>query len=158
GPIGSQTWQWLLLIPQQTCQWLSRHRQSRGHLDRHRRAQAAGGGGHLAGIVLVVETNDQDCAGAAAVWPSGTAGSFRAVSSGEPRAPDDGAALRVPCLVNPSSQEAAACLKQQGYAWLDYQDPSDENLDQLAELVSLHPLTVQDARMFGQRPKLEEYQ
>jgi magnesium transporter len=80
------------------------------------------------------------------------------VTSGQTRAPDEGAALRVPCLVNPSPEQAEACLKQQGYAWLDYDDPSDEDVDRLAGLLGLHPLTVQDARGFGQRPKLEEYQ
>jgi magnesium transporter len=78
------------------------------------------------------------------------------VNSGEPPAPQEGA-LRVPCLVNPSSDEVATHLKEHRYVWLDYEDPSDEDLTKLAELVGLHPLTVQDARTFRQRPKLEEY-
>jgi magnesium transporter len=78
------------------------------------------------------------------------------VSSGDSPAQDKGA-LQVPCLVNPSSQEAADCLKKHGYAWLDYEDPSDDAIHQLAELVGLHPLTVQDAGRFPQRAKLDEY-
>ncbi|HEY2260235.1 MAG TPA: magnesium transporter CorA family protein [Solirubrobacteraceae bacterium] len=78
------------------------------------------------------------------------------MSTGEPAATGD--ALRVPCLVNPSPQQIAAHLEKETYFWADYEGVRDEDLDELAKLVSLHPLTVQDARTFGQRPKLGEYE
>jgi magnesium transporter len=78
------------------------------------------------------------------------------VSTGEPAATGDG--LRVPCLVNPSRHEIAVHLEKQTYFWADYAWPSDKDLDELATLVNLHPLTVQDARTFRQRPKMEEYE
>jgi magnesium transporter len=79
------------------------------------------------------------------------------VSPGEPAA-TGGESLRVPCLHNPQDREVAAHLGQSRYVWLDYEDPSDEEVRKLAELVKLHPLTVEDARMFKQRPKMEEYE
>jgi magnesium transporter len=79
------------------------------------------------------------------------------VSSGEPPAPDEGG-LRVPCLVNPRGDEVAAHLKEQRYVWLEYEAPSDEDMGKLAELLGLHPLTVEDVRTFHQRPKMDEYE
>ena len=79
------------------------------------------------------------------------------MSSGDPHAkrPET---LRVPCLHNPQRHEIAAHLDGQRFVWVDYEDPADQELAELATLVKLHPLTVEDARTFRQRPKLEEYQ
>jgi magnesium transporter len=41
--------------------------------------------------------------------------------------------------------------------WLDIEDPADEVIDQLATLLGLHPLLVQDSKQFGQRAKLQVY-
>ena len=41
--------------------------------------------------------------------------------------------------------------------WVDLIDPTDGDLDRLAEEFSLHPLAVEDVRKRGQRPKLELY-
>jgi magnesium transporter len=65
--------------------------------------------------------------------------------------------LRVPCLRNPAPAELSAHLERGGFVWVDYEGPSDADLKQLAELIELHPLTVEDARTFSQRPKMEEY-
>jgi magnesium transporter len=78
------------------------------------------------------------------------------VSSGDPHAPQEGG-LRVHCAVNPSGEEVAANLREHSYVWFEYEDPSDELLDELAQQLHLHPLTVQDIRRFPQRPKIEEY-
>jgi magnesium transporter len=64
----------------------------------------------------------------------------------------------VPCVSNPSSDEVAAKLREHHYVWFDYESPSHEDLDKLAELAKLHPLTVQDAGTFPQRPKIQEYE
>jgi magnesium transporter len=41
--------------------------------------------------------------------------------------------------------------------WLDIEDPTDEVTDQLAGLLGLHPLAVENSRQFGQRAKLQVY-
>ena len=41
--------------------------------------------------------------------------------------------------------------------WLDIEDPADEVVDQLATLLGLHPLAVEDTKQFGQRAKLQVY-
>ncbi len=66
--------------------------------------------------------------------------------------------LRVPCLHNPPPQEVAAHLEKSSFVWLEYEDLSDADLTKLSELIKLHPLTVDDARTFRQRPKIEEYE
>ena len=41
--------------------------------------------------------------------------------------------------------------------WLDIEDPTDEVIDQLATLLGLHPLAIEDSKQFGQRAKLQVY-
>jgi magnesium transporter len=41
--------------------------------------------------------------------------------------------------------------------WLDIENPADEVIDQLATLLGLHPLAVEDSKQFGQRAKLQIY-
>ncbi len=65
--------------------------------------------------------------------------------------------LRVPCLLNPDHADLSAHLERRQFVWVDYQDPSAEDLRRLSELVDLHPLTLEDARTFHQRPKIEDY-
>jgi magnesium transporter len=72
------------------------------------------------------------------------------VARGEP--------LRVPCLVNPDHAEIAEHLDRQNFVWIDLDQPSDADLQALAQTFHLHPLTVEDARTFDQRPKVEEYE
>jgi magnesium transporter len=85
------------------------------------------------------------------------AGSVRRVTSGEPDAPQGAEPLRVPCLHNPKHHEVRTHLDGQQFVWLDYEGPTDEDIAELARLINLHPLTVEDARTFRQRPKTEEY-
>ncbi len=40
---------------------------------------------------------------------------------------------------------------------MDLQGPTDEQLNKVANKFGLHPLTIDDARTFSQRPKIEEY-
>ncbi|HET9105179.1 MAG TPA: magnesium/cobalt transporter CorA [Solirubrobacteraceae bacterium] len=66
--------------------------------------------------------------------------------------------LRVPCLSNPQHEELAVHLKDRDFVWVDLISPEPDELKRLAELIGLHPLTVEDAHTFKQRPKLEEYE
>jgi magnesium transporter len=63
-----------------------------------------------------------------------------------------------PCLHNPDPNEIAAHLERGEFFWLDLEGPTDAQLHMLAKHVGLHPLTVEDARTFDQRPKLEDYE
>jgi magnesium transporter len=65
--------------------------------------------------------------------------------------------LRVPCLRNPGQAELSAHLERRQFVWVDYEAPTDEDLRRLSELIQLHPLTLEDARTFAQRPKVEDY-
>jgi Mg2+ and Co2+ transporter CorA len=67
------------------------------------------------------------------------------------------ASLRVPCLANPHHDEVAIHLKDRNFVWVDLSEPDEEQLARLSELIGLHPLTLEDAHTFRQRPKLEEY-
>jgi magnesium transporter len=43
------------------------------------------------------------------------------------------------------------------YFWLDLLDPSDADLDQLSELMGLHPAAIEDTREWDQLPRLDDY-
>jgi magnesium transporter len=43
------------------------------------------------------------------------------------------------------------------FFWLDLQDPAAAQLDELAGILSLPPLAVEDTREFNQRPKVDDY-
>lgn len=43
------------------------------------------------------------------------------------------------------------------FFWLDLTGPSEEQIHELGEILSLHPLAVEDSLHFGQRPKLDVY-
>jgi magnesium transporter len=79
------------------------------------------------------------------------------VSSGESEAGRPGL-LRVPCLHNPKHHEVLTHIKDEEFVWLDYEGPTNEEIAELATLLNLHPLTVEDAHTFRQRPKMEEYE
>jgi magnesium transporter len=79
------------------------------------------------------------------------------VSSGEPDAQRP-ATLRVACLQNPSQDEVLGHLEKSEFVWVDYEAPSDDDFDRLAGMITLHPLTLHDARTFRQRPKIDEYE
>lgn len=43
------------------------------------------------------------------------------------------------------------------FFWLDLADPSDADLDALSDLVTIHPLALEDSREFSQRVKFDDY-
>lgn len=47
--------------------------------------------------------------------------------------------------------------EREGFYWLDLHGPSAEELDLLGEIYGFHPLALEDAKNFGQRPKLDPY-
>jgi magnesium transporter len=51
-----------------------------------------------------------------------------------------------------------AHLKDEQFFWLDLEDPTDEKLREIADTLGLHPLTLDDMRVFKERPKIEEYE
>jgi magnesium transporter len=61
------------------------------------------------------------------------------------------------CLHNPGHDEVDAHLDDGKFFWLDLESPSTEDIKRLADRLHLHPLTVEDALTFRQRPKREEY-
>jgi magnesium transporter len=54
-------------------------------------------------------------------------------------------------------QNIELALKQDKLLWLDLQDTGDETLALLREVFKIHPLAVEDAKEFNQRPKVEDY-
>ncbi len=65
--------------------------------------------------------------------------------------------MRVPCLANPGPDRIEMHLKDRKFVWIDLTNPDEAAIKRLAETIELHPLTVEDAQTFNQRPKLEEY-
>lgn len=53
--------------------------------------------------------------------------------------------------------EALAATKSGGYIWLDYLEPSREELAALIEPLGVHPLSVEDCLDENQIPKIDEY-
>jgi magnesium transporter len=48
-------------------------------------------------------------------------------------------------------------MEQNEFFWLDVHGPDDPDLAMLRDLFGFHPLAIEDAAHFGQRPKLDEY-
>ncbi len=86
----------------------------------------------------------------------GHAGSTTGDGESSPRA-RDGRPIQIPCLHNPAGHEIDFHLSTGQFVWIDLEGPQDSDLTALSEQLSLHPLTVEDARTFGQRPKIEDY-
>ncbi len=53
--------------------------------------------------------------------------------------------------------QIAGLRERQEFFWLDLHAPSAQELADLGDVLSLHPLVVEDLRESGQRPKLEDY-
>jgi magnesium transporter len=77
---------------------------------------------------------------------------------GSSRAASPDHRLRARCLHNPGEKEIARQIREDGFAWIDLEGPDEAELEQVARHIKLHPLTMEDARTFGQRPKIEDYE
>ena len=53
--------------------------------------------------------------------------------------------------------EARAAARKGGYFWLDYVEPTREELSTLIEPLGLHPLAVEDCTDANQIPKIDDY-
>jgi magnesium transporter len=65
--------------------------------------------------------------------------------------------IQIPCLHNPASHEVEFHLANKQFVWVDLEAPTREDVSELAGMLNLHPLTVEDAHTFRQRPKIEDY-
>jgi magnesium transporter len=57
--------------------------------------------------------------------------------------------------VDPKGVESR--LRDGVFLWLDIENPTEADFKLLKEAFELHPLALEDARKFGQRPKIEDY-
>ncbi|HWF54157.1 MAG TPA: magnesium/cobalt transporter CorA [Solirubrobacteraceae bacterium] len=64
----------------------------------------------------------------------------------------------VPCLQSADHDDLDKHVAAGRFFWLDLEDPNDEQLQLLGSKLGLHPLTVDDARSFHERPKIEEFE
>src|SRR5262249_19542438 len=57
--------------------------------------------------------------------------------------------------VDPKGVESR--LRDGIFLWLDIDKPTEADFELLHDVFKLHPLALEDARKFGQRPKIESY-
>jgi magnesium transporter len=56
-----------------------------------------------------------------------------------------------------SLQEAVEALREGGFVWLNYYQPSREELNSLVDIIGIHPLSVEDCFDDQQVPKIEDF-
>ncbi|MCU0363504.1 MAG: magnesium transporter CorA family protein [Bacteroidales bacterium] len=56
-----------------------------------------------------------------------------------------------------SAEEAIATLKEGGFIWLDFYNPSKQDLNRLTGQLDIHPLSVEDSLDTSQVPKIEHF-
>jgi magnesium transporter len=56
-----------------------------------------------------------------------------------------------------SINEAVKAMKEGGFIWLNFYDPSIEELHSLVELMGVHPLSIEDCLDSSQVPKIEQF-
>src|SRR5512146_3017871 len=59
------------------------------------------------------------------------------------------------CL--PTVARAMTAAKRGGYLWLDYCEPTREELSTLVQPLGLHPLAIEDCTDTNQIPKIDDY-
>jgi magnesium transporter len=57
----------------------------------------------------------------------------------------------------PNEKTAFAELKKSGYIWLDYHQPTREEMESLIKPLGLHPLSIEDCLDENQIPKIDDY-
>jgi magnesium transporter len=85
-----------------------------------------------------------------------------AVGKAQAQEPDRAAAtgfsFAVPCFSSIDEAAIKDHLARDHFFWLDLTAPTAEDLEQLHGLFGFHPLALEDALHFGQRPKLDHYE
>ena len=61
-------------------------------------------------------------------------------------------------LARLDQEEIERLLVRDEFFWLDLDSPADDELDRLAALLGWHERATEDAKEFGQRPKLDDYE
>jgi magnesium transporter len=83
------------------------------------------------------------------------------VGKAEVQSPDHasstGFSCVVPCLHSVDEAAIKDHLARNQFFWLDLTAPSSGEIDALRDLFGVHPLALEDAVEFGQRPKLDRY-
>jgi magnesium transporter len=74
------------------------------------------------------------------------------------RASAEGFSFVAPCLTHIDEPALRELLERDQFFWLDLTAPTEEDIENLGEVFGFHPLALEDARHFGQRPKLDNYQ
>jgi magnesium transporter len=69
----------------------------------------------------------------------------------------DGVRIPLTCDKSDLHQVRAATTEPNDFVWVGMHEPTGDELDEVAEAFSLHPLAVEDALHAHQRPKLERY-
>ncbi|MCW3049936.1 MAG: magnesium and cobalt transport protein CorA [Solirubrobacterales bacterium] len=70
----------------------------------------------------------------------------------------EGFTFVAPCLTHIDEPAVAELLERDHFFWLDLTAPTAEDIQKLGEVFGFHPLALEDAEHFGQRPKLDNYQ
>ncbi len=73
------------------------------------------------------------------------------------RAHESGFSFAVPCLREIDRTAIERHLAEDHFFWLDLTAPGEAQLLELREIFGFHPLALEDALHFGQRPKLDHY-
>jgi magnesium transporter len=85
-----------------------------------------------------------------------------AVGKAEAQHPDlassTGFSAVVPCLAAIDRPAIEDLLAHDRFFWLDLTAPTSDDVELLHELFGFHPLALEDALHFGQRPKLDHFQ
>src|SRR4029077_14002998 len=74
------------------------------------------------------------------------------------RAAEMGFGTIVPCLTAVEESAIADHLARDRFFWLDLTAPTTDDLERLRDLFDFHPLALEDALHFEQRPKLDDFQ
>jgi Mg2+ and Co2+ transporter CorA len=84
-----------------------------------------------------------------------------AVGKAEARPADRASAMgfsfTVPCVTRIDDAQIRDDVARDEFFWLDVTAPSQQDVEKLHELFGLHPVALEDALHFGQRPKLDDY-
>jgi magnesium transporter len=65
--------------------------------------------------------------------------------------------FEVPCLTRIDEARIRDYMQRDHFFWLDLMNPSHDDLARLHELFGFHPLALEDAEQFGERPKLDNF-